>query len=265
MTVVVEMRHLRPQHLADRLERLARRQWLMEIAALRRREQLDADDGGGILDHADETARAMCGHRNVVFLVGGGRDGVDRSRISLLLVFRNKRSCRHLRDHEAGIEPGLRREESRHARKCRVDQHGDAPFRKRADLADGKRDHVGGERHRLGVEVTARKRCIVLGEDQWVVGNAIGLGLQRVGGLAQHVQSSAHHLWLAAQAIRVLNTFVADTMGFADGAAGHQTAQGVGRFDLAAMLAQQMNARVEWRIGALGGIGRQAPATRADW
>ena len=74
-----------------------------------------------------------------------------------LLVLGHQRRGRHLRDHEAGIKPGLRRQERRQARQRRVDQHGDAPLRERADLADRQRDHVGREGHRLGVEVAARQ------------------------------------------------------------------------------------------------------------
>ena len=78
------------------------------------------------------------------------------------------------------------------------------------------------------------------------------------GGLAQHVEHGAHHLRLAAQAVGVLHAVVADEMRGADGAAGHQRAQRVGRVDLAAMAAQRVDARIERRVGALGGVGRRA-------
>ena len=45
-----------------------------------------------------------------------------------LLVLRHERRGRHLRDHEAGVEARLRREERRQPRQRRVDQHGDAPL-----------------------------------------------------------------------------------------------------------------------------------------
>ena len=135
----------------------------------------------------------------------------------------------------------------------------------RADLADGQRDHVGGKSHRLGVEIAARKRRVVLGEDQRIVGDAVGLGLQRVGRLAQHVERRAHHLRLAAQAVGVLHAVVADPVRGADGAAGHQRAQRVGRLDLAAMPAQRMDARVERRVGTRAASVDSAPVTSAAW
>ena len=199
----------------------------------------------------------MRGHGDVILLVGRGRDGIDARRIGLLLVFRNERGRRHLRDHETGVQARLGRQEGRHAGQRRIDQHGDAPLRQRADLADGKRDHVSGKRHRLGVEIPARQRGVVLGEDQRIVGDAIGFGLQRVGRLAQHVERRAHDLRLTAQAIRVLHTLVADAVRFTDCAAGHEIAQGVRRLDLAAMLSKQMYARIEGRVGTFGGVRRQ--------
>ena len=98
---------------------------------------------------------------------------------------------------------------------------------------------------------------VVVGEDQRIVGDAVGLGLERRGGLAQHVERRAHHLRLAAQAVGVLHALVADEVRGADGAAGHQRAQRVGRLDLAAMAAQRVDARVERRVRAARRVGRQ--------
>ena len=53
------------------------------------------------------------------------------------------------------LRPGLGGEEGRQARHAGVDQHRDAPLGDRADLGDRERHRVGGERHRLGVEVAA--------------------------------------------------------------------------------------------------------------
>ena len=95
------------------------------------------------------------------------------------------------------------------------------------------------------------------GEDQRIVGDAVGFGFQRVGRLAQHVERRAHDLRLAAQAVRILHALVADAVRGADGAAGHQVAQRIGRLDLAAVPAQRMDARIERRIGAPRGVGRK--------
>ena len=46
-------------------------------------------------------------------------------------------------------------EERRQPGDCRVDQHCDAPFRQRADLANGDGDHVRGESNGLAVEIAA--------------------------------------------------------------------------------------------------------------
>ena len=51
-----------------------------------------------------QAARAVRRHRDVVFLVGRGRDRIDAGRMGALLVLRHQRRRRDLRDHEAGIE-----------------------------------------------------------------------------------------------------------------------------------------------------------------
>jgi hypothetical protein len=107
------------------------------------------------------------------------------------------------------------------------------------------------------VEVAAGQRFAGVGEDQRVVGDAVGLGRERRGRLPDEVEHRAHHLRLAAQAIGILHAVVVDQMGGADGAPGHQRAQGGGNLDLAAMAAQRVNARIERRVGALGGVGRE--------
>ena len=66
---------------------------------------------------------------------------------------------------------------------------------------------------------------VVLGEDQRIVGDAVGLVASVARGLAQQVERGAHHLRLAAQAIGVLHALVADEMRGADRAARHQRAQ----------------------------------------
>ena len=114
-----------------------------EVAALGRSQKLDAEDRTGIGRHVEQAARTVRGHRDMVFLVGRGRDRVDARRRGALLVLGDERRRRDLRDHEAGIQPRLRRQECRHAGERRIDQHGDASLGERTDLADRKRDHVG--------------------------------------------------------------------------------------------------------------------------
>jgi hypothetical protein len=54
-----------------------------------------------------------------------------------------------------------------------------------------------------------RDHRAVFGEHQRVVGHRIGLAQQHQRGMAQLVQAGAHHLRLAAQAVRVLHAVVA--------------------------------------------------------
>src|ERR1700751_2303770 len=49
-----------------------------------------------------------------------------------------------------------------------------APRRDRGDLGRRERENVGGEGHRLGVEVTAREHLARVGKDEWIVGDGVG-------------------------------------------------------------------------------------------
>ncbi len=117
-----------------------------------------------------------------------------------------------------------------------------------AIMSEAKRDG-------LGVEIAAGKRDAVLGDDQRVVGDAVRLVCQHASHVAQSVEDGAHHLRLAAQTVGVLDAVVADAMRLADGAAGHEPAQGIGAVDLATMPAQRVDARIEGCVGAFGGFG----------
>ena len=127
----------------------------MEVAALRGRQQLDADDVRGVLGHGEQAIGAMRRHRDVVLLVGRGRDRIDARRVGALLVLRDERGGGDLRQHEAGVQARLRGQEGGQAGERRIDQHGDAPLGERADLAERQRQNVGGEGDRLGVEIAA--------------------------------------------------------------------------------------------------------------
>ena len=121
----------------------------------------------------------------------------------------------------------------------------------------GERDHVGGEGDGLGVEIAARKRLVRFREDERIVGDAVGLGEERRGRLAQEIEAGAHHLRLAAQAIGILHPFVAGQVRGADGASLKQRAQRRGDFDLAGMAPQRMDARIERRVRSARAVGRQ--------
>ena len=74
---------------------------------------------------------------------------------------------------------------------------------------------------------------------------------------AQEIETSAHHLRLAAQAIGVLDSFVAGEMRSANGASHEQGAQRGGDLDLALMAPQRVDAGVEWGIRSACAVGRQ--------
>ena len=120
----------------------------------------------------------------------------------------------------------------------------DAALGQRADFGGGQCEVVGGERDRLGVEVAARQHFAGVRENQRIVGDGIGFQQQHVGGVAHLVQTRAHHLRLAAQAVRVLH-LVAIGVRNVDARALQQRAVSRRRVDLTLMAAQFVNARVE--------------------
>ena len=193
----------------------------------------------------------------MVFLVGRGRDRIDAGGIGALLVLGDQRRRRHLRDHEARIETRPRRQERRQARQGRIDQHGDAALGQRADLAQRQCDDVGSKSDRLGVEVAARQRLVGIGEDQRIVGDAVGFCFERRRRLTKDVEHRAHDLRLAAQAVGILYPLVAHEMRGTDCRSGHQAAQRVCCSDLAAVATQLVDARIEWRVRAARRVGRE--------
>ena len=127
------------------------------------------------------------------------------------LVLRGERRRRHMGDHEAGIEAGLRHQEGRQAAHLGVGQHGDAALGQRADLGQRDGDGVGGHGHRLGMEVAA-------GEDLALAARtpadcrtrALASRSITPAGEAQHVERRAHHLGLAAQGVGILHAVAID-------------------------------------------------------
>ena len=188
-------------------------------------------------------------HGHVVFLVGRGRQAVDTGRIGALLVLRGQRCGRHLGDHETGVEPGGLGEERRQVADRSIHQKRDAPFGKRPDLRRRERQHVGREGHRLGMEVAAGQHLARLREHQGVVGHGVGFDFQDAGRLAHDIQTGAHDLRLAAQAIGILH-LAAVHVRKADLAVLDQRPERGRHIALAAVSPQRLNAGVERRIGA---------------
>jgi hypothetical protein len=157
------------------------------------------------------------------------------------------------------FRPGVGRQEGRQARDVAVDQHGDAALGDGAHLGDGQAIASAGQRHRLGVEVAAADHGAVVGKDQRVVGHGIGLAQQHQRGVAQLVQAGAHHLRLAAQAVRVLHAVVA--VGVAGGWRCPASRRGSTRPRRSGPAGRaRVDARVEGAVAAARGVHRQ----RAD-
>jgi hypothetical protein len=79
---------------------------------------------------------------------------------------------------------------------------------RRSEIGHRHRQHVGGERHRLAVEVAARQHLAAVGEDQRVVGHRVHLDLDFGGDLLEQVAGGAVYLRHAAQAVGVLDPHV---------------------------------------------------------
>ena len=117
-------------------------------------------------------------------------------------------------------------------------------------------DDVGGEGDRLGVEIAARDDFVAAGEEDRVVGDRIGLDLERARGVGEEVERGAHDLRLAAEAVGVLHP-VAVVVAGDDLAAVEQGADPGGDGDLAGLAAQLMDAVVERGAAALERVDRQ--------
>ena len=215
-----------------------------------------------VVRHRSQAARREGGHADVVFLVGRGRQAVDAGRMRQRLVLRGQRGGGHLGDHEAGIHARLRAP-GRAAGRDSVASISSA-MRRSASApisAMRQRQRVGREGHRLGVEVAARDRPSPSSA------NTSGLSVTAFASISsvrpawrEQVEAGAHHLRLAAQAVRVLHALVADQVRGADRAAGQQRRGSRRRRDLARLAAHRVDARVERRVAAARGVQRQRAA-----
>ena len=147
-----------PRTLRERgFERGAALERAAQLDALGGGQQLDRDDVRGIVRHLEQAARRVRRHADVVLLVRRGRSAVDGRRVGQVLVLAGERRGRDLRQHEAGVEARLRGQEGRQLAQRGVGEQRDAALRERADLGQRERDLIGGKRHRLAVEIAARK------------------------------------------------------------------------------------------------------------
>ncbi len=256
--VLFDAGDVRAQPVDHALQGCARRQWRAELDALRGADRLHADDRGEIGRHPSQTHGGMGGHRDMVLLIGRCRRRIGRARVGEMLVLAHQRRRRHLRDHQAGVEAGLRRQERRQVvAERRVDHQGDAALRDGADLGQRERDLVGGEGDRLGVEIAARDDPALVDENERIVGHGVGLHFERAAGKMKKVHRGADDLGLAADAIGVLHALVAFAVRFADFRAVEERALGSGEGDLPAMAAQGVDGVEKRRRRAHDRIGRE--------
>ena len=80
-----------------------------QVDALAGAEKFDGEDVAEIVEHAFQAAGAAHAHADVVFLITGSGNRIDRVRCGERAIFAGKRGGCYLRDHEAGIETGIGR------------------------------------------------------------------------------------------------------------------------------------------------------------
>ena len=97
---------------------------------------------------------------------------------------------------------------------------------------------------------------LVVGENERIVRDGVRLGQQHIGGIAHLVQARAHHLRLAAEAVRILHAR-AILVRFPDRAAREKVAVDRRGVDLPAMAAHLVDSSVERRVAAEAGVDGQ--------
>ena len=95
-------------------------------------------------------------------------------------------------------------------REIRVHHQGDAALGQRARFRKHQRQVVGGKRYGFRMKVAAGQDLAGVREHERIVGNGIGFGEQHVGHMPPLIETSTHHLRLAAQAVRILHAAAID-------------------------------------------------------
>ena len=227
----------------------------MKVNALRGGEQFDTDDTSGVIHHAQQPARGMGCHADVIFLIRRGGNRVDAAGGGERLVLGNQRGRGDLRDHEAGVHAAVVDQKWRQPAHLRVHEDGDAPLRQAPYLGNRQRKRVCGKCHRLGVKIAAGQDISGVCEQQWVVRDGIGFNMESGGDAADQIEAGAHDLRLAAKRIRILHPGAIDVR-CAYCAAGHQLQVFAGDGDLARLPARRVNTRIKRRITPLEGVDR---------
>ena len=230
----------------------------MKINTLRRREQLDADDGRGVVRHLVQTPSGESRHAHVILLIGRGGQAVHTRRMRQRFILRGQRRCGDMRDHEARIHTRIIHQKCRQTRQSRVNQQRHTTLGQRTDFRNRQGQIIRCERHWLGVEITTGQNMHVLlvAENQRVIGHGVRLDQQRARGVVNQIQTRAHHLRLATQAVRVLHTVIFHLMRATNFTVGEQTAIQPRAGDLPRLSAHLVNTRVKRRVAAFGRINR---------
>ena len=198
-------------------------------------------------DHRLETARGEGGHRHMVFLVGGGRQAVDARRMRQRLVLGRQRRRGDVRDHEARVQARGRREEGRQARDrrrrsaCAMRRSAMAPISAIASASASAASATGSAWKLPPDSDVARPRRRPAG----CRSRALASRTSTSARMAHLVEAGAHHLRLAAQAVRVLHAVVALEVRARGSRCRRAGAVDGGDVDLARLAAHGVDARVE--------------------
>ena len=168
-----------------------------------------------LCDHRLQPARREGRHRDVVFLVGAGRQAVDAGRVGERLVLARQRRRGDVGDHEAAVQ--ARRRRSRNGGRRETSASISIAMRRSAIAptsaiasAIASAARATGSAWKLPPETSSPRPVPSLaGEDERVVGDGVRLAQQHQRGVAQLVEAGADDLRLAAQAVRVLHAIVA--------------------------------------------------------
>ena len=252
------MSHMLANQLHRHLEFCRGQMRRAQIHTLGCGQQFNRQNVGHVVGDIAQLARGEGRHRHMIFLVGAGRQAVHTGRMRIGFIFAGQRGGGDMGNHEPGIDAAVAHQKRRQARQRGVDQQRDTALGQRADFGSRDRQIVGGEGHRLGMKVAARQHFMGIRKHQRIVGDGIGFAQQHQAGVTHLIETGAHHLRLAAQAVGVLHLVAMGVAGI-DGGTFKQHAIGGRGVDLPRMAAQALNARIEWRHRAF----RRVHAERA--
>ena len=159
------MGNLAADGLICRLYSIPRRQRSQKVQALRGNQHFDGDNMPHIFQNFTGLASGDRPHADMIFLVGGSRDGIDAGRMGQHFVFGDKRRGRVLRNHQTGIHTRISRQKWRQIAQMRIQHAIDPTFGNTADFRQGCFQIVHGQRHRLAMKIAAGNHFAGIGKD----------------------------------------------------------------------------------------------------